>query len=191
MKLDIEGAEREALIGAKNTIARDRPVIIIECQLPETDPLLNPLEILTKWGYTFFSVNSYLEVQKEYLNEPGTFNLLACPQELNLSPRVHRMYRLKTFFRPRRVNLPAGKLFIDVELVGPGDCEGGVGIYDVNLNTPLIHYMTNFRALSHSTNSSLPLYLKSSARVEIKVMHECNHKHLKSYRIYKLSGLQS
>lgn len=189
IKLDIEGAEREALIGAKNLIARDRPVIILECQLPETDPLLNPLKVLTEWGYVFFSVNSYLEVQKEYGDEPGTFNLLACPQELNLSPRVKRKYRHKTLFRPNRMNLPIGKFIIDVELVGPGECEGGVGIYDVNQNTPLIYYMTNFSSLMHSTNSCLPLYLESPVKVELRVMQECNHKHLNSYKIFKLSGL--
>lgn len=189
IKLDVEGAEREALIGAKNVIARDRPIIIIECQLPEIDPLYNPLKVLTEWGYEFFSVNSYIEVKKEYGNEPGTFNLLACPNELNISPRLKRKYRLKTLFRPTQINLPTGKFIIDVELVGPGECEGGVGIYDANLNTPLIYYMTNFSALMHSTNSCLPLYLESSARVELRVMQECNHKHLNSYKIFQLSGL--
>lgn len=49
IKLDVEGAESRALRGAKDTIARFRPHLIIELHTPEQD--LAVAELLTAWNY--------------------------------------------------------------------------------------------------------------------------------------------
>jgi FkbM family methyltransferase len=49
LKLDVEGAESRALLGAKETIARFRPQMIIELHTPEQD--LAVAKLLTEWGY--------------------------------------------------------------------------------------------------------------------------------------------
>ena len=42
IKMDIEGAEREALKGAKNTLRRDKPVIMIDAYHRDDDPVVLP-----------------------------------------------------------------------------------------------------------------------------------------------------
>lgn len=49
VKLDVEGAESKALLGAEKTIRRFLPHLVIELHTPEQD--LTVARLLTEWGY--------------------------------------------------------------------------------------------------------------------------------------------
>lgn len=52
MKIDIEGSERDALIGARETIRRCKPVIYVECDRPDKEGALKAL--LHEYGYVMY-----------------------------------------------------------------------------------------------------------------------------------------
>lgn len=54
IKMDIEGAEYDALLGARELISRAKPIIVLE--LRETD--LRPLELLREHGYTAINLRT-------------------------------------------------------------------------------------------------------------------------------------
>jgi len=57
MKADVEGSEREVLDGARATIARDRPVILLELLAgTHADPAAETAAICASFGYEAFIV---------------------------------------------------------------------------------------------------------------------------------------
>jgi FkbM family methyltransferase len=53
VKMDIEGHEYAALLGARQTIARDRPVLLVEME-ERMQPVAPTVELLRSWGYAGF-----------------------------------------------------------------------------------------------------------------------------------------
>lgn len=53
MKLDVEGHEMPALLGAEQTIKRDRPLLIVELE-ERIQPIQPVLDLLAGWGYRAF-----------------------------------------------------------------------------------------------------------------------------------------
>jgi FkbM family methyltransferase len=187
IKLDIEGSESQALLGGLKLIKRDRPTIILECQLPQLPKDGNSLDILESLDYRFFSVNNYKEVKSDYAQEPGPFNVLAIPKEKDTFPKTRRSF-FQIKLHPNKILLPKGRFTIEVDLHGPFECQGGIGIFDIAKEDYAIYYMSNYKALSHSTNSSLPVYLDSPTLLQVKSMQHCDHPHLKSFRVRKVLG---
>ncbi len=57
IKVDVEGSEREVLDGARSTIARDRPVLLLELLAgTHADPLAHTAAICDSFGYDAFVV---------------------------------------------------------------------------------------------------------------------------------------
>jgi len=90
VKLDIEGYEKLALIGLKETMSLNRPIVLMElnCNLPESFKDENDLISTYPVNYTFMEILSTLEglYSGEYLLLPLIFdntqkNILAFPNE--------------------------------------------------------------------------------------------------------------
>lgn len=61
IKLDVEGFEYEALVGAKRTIKRYRPIIVIEEKL---DPDYRASALLKQWGMALVKIKKYDRIFK-------------------------------------------------------------------------------------------------------------------------------
>lgn len=81
LKLDVEGAERNVLLGAMRTLEDCKPVVVLEydANLGEEDDAMLLLKTL---GYVFYDANTYQKVNRErYLELETVFpvNVLALP----------------------------------------------------------------------------------------------------------------
>ena len=77
IKFDVEGAEREALIGAKNTVHRDRPAILLSLYHKAEDLFALPLQLKALCpDYDFY-------LRREFCLPLWEVNLLAVPKEKN------------------------------------------------------------------------------------------------------------
>lgn len=77
IKFDVEGAEAEALAGAKNTILRDRPAILLSLYHKAEDLFALPLQLKSLCpDYDFY-------LRREYCLPLWELNLLAIPKEKN------------------------------------------------------------------------------------------------------------
>ena len=93
LKLDIEGAEFEALVGAKNLLTQWKPVLVLE-YFPMPTPTNDALEFLDELGYIFYDVNLYRRVTRQFYrtfgNGPCLANVLAIPgASIGFSPYNH------------------------------------------------------------------------------------------------------
>jgi FkbM family methyltransferase len=76
IKLDIEGGEYFAILGAENTIKKHKPIITYE-YLPNTSRELDPRQLLENWGYAIFQLQTieghphfdYLAVHKDLIQD--------------------------------------------------------------------------------------------------------------------------
>jgi FkbM family methyltransferase len=63
IKIDVEGFEPEVIKGLTTTIRKSNPIIVFEYdneyQTRNNDSSLNPLHLLAKYDYTFFTVDGY------------------------------------------------------------------------------------------------------------------------------------
>lgn len=76
IKLDIEGGEYSAIVGAEVSIKKHFPIIVYEL-LPHTSTDKNPTQLLENWGYTVYQLYhpngsphwDYLAIPKHLLDE--------------------------------------------------------------------------------------------------------------------------
>ena len=73
IKIDVEGAEYQVLLGAKNILSKSKPVLIFECGIGATDYYdTNPADIfeyLTSLGYKINYLKNYLAGKKPLTKE--------------------------------------------------------------------------------------------------------------------------
>lgn len=87
IKLDVEGFEAAVLQGAENTIARSKPMIIMESWLESADKTLEPLQLLEQYGYQLFhpvwvisrSGFAYFDTRSPLTEQSGNVSLALIP----------------------------------------------------------------------------------------------------------------
>jgi FkbM family methyltransferase len=83
IKADVEGMEAEVLLGAKETIARCRPLIYVENDRPKKSELL--LEILADMSYrAFHHAPRYLPSGNRLFPDMVSLNVLGIPREMDV-----------------------------------------------------------------------------------------------------------
>jgi hypothetical protein len=104
MKLDVEGHEVPALLGAEKTIRRDRPTLIIELEA-RFQPISPVLDLLAGWGY-----------EPSVLTDQGWRSLAGYDLEAHQRAAIQRVSQ--SFVR--RVVWPRPR-YINMVLFRPGD----------------------------------------------------------------------
>lgn len=93
IKIDVEGSEREALLGARQTIERCRPVLYVECDRPDKAPAL--MALLHEYGYSMwhhqpplFNPDNHFKNGNNAFGNIVSFNLLCVHNSLELDREV-------------------------------------------------------------------------------------------------------
>jgi FkbM family methyltransferase len=189
IKIDVEGAEVDVLLGAKNTISNRSPWIIFEIEVPIRTTEKNPISMLDGYGYLFFDVNTLERISYESLNlNPGVFNLLAVPRTKVFDVQKQLIQNLDL---GDEIDLKKGEYLFSVELGGDLGCKQGIGIWNLTESNWEIYYETRMSSLVHTTNSCLPVYLDQDSKVEIRFGLECPHAHFVTSKVYSLNFLIS
>jgi len=89
IKMDVEGHEREALLGAEQTIAKFGPILYVENDRKEKSPAL--IAMLQSWGYqlywhapTLYQPNNYNRVAENVFEKIVSINMLCMPPQRQL-----------------------------------------------------------------------------------------------------------
>ena len=89
LKIDVEGMEAEVLLGAKQTIARHRPILHVENDRREKSPAL--IGLILELGYDLnwdlpplFNPSNFASCPDNIFSRIISINLLCIPKELNL-----------------------------------------------------------------------------------------------------------
>ena len=95
LKIDVEGMEADVLAGARNTIARHRPIIYVENDRQEKSAAL--IRLIEELGYTMYWHTPHMYNQNNYAGNPEnifpgivSINLLCIPKELSLTMQGFR-----------------------------------------------------------------------------------------------------
>jgi hypothetical protein len=95
MKIDVEGAERDVLLGSREVIARDRPALIVEVLAPaleSTGTSVAELEaLLRRYEYRLHAVadDTAALTAIEHLTDYSGENIVALPRERGAGTRRH------------------------------------------------------------------------------------------------------
>jgi FkbM family methyltransferase len=86
LKIDVEGMESEVLLGARETIAKHRPIIYAENDRRENSPRL--IRLLEEYGYRLywhspwlFNPNNFFGHRENVFGNVGSLNMLCVPNE--------------------------------------------------------------------------------------------------------------
>jgi FkbM family methyltransferase len=92
LKIDVEGMEREALLGARRLIERCRPLLYVENDRVETSAAL--MQTLSDLGYrmawhtpSLFNPHNHFAVEENDYPNVASFNLFCEPREAELAER--------------------------------------------------------------------------------------------------------
>jgi FkbM family methyltransferase len=116
IKLDVEGAEWEALAGAEATLRDHAPVVALE-YWPRGRQ--DPLDLLEAHGYTCFDTNRYTRVDRAYYRRHPLRNIVA--NVIALPSRVGLVYAAVALREVADVPIAGGGLrSADLDLPSPG-----------------------------------------------------------------------
>ena len=92
IKIDVEGMEREVLLGAESTIARLRPFLYVENETPDESPALLrallDLDYVLFWHVVpFFDADNYRGKADDIFGGLGCVNVFCAPREIPLEMR--------------------------------------------------------------------------------------------------------
>jgi|688.fasta_scaffold298837_1 FkbM family methyltransferase len=170
IKVDVEGAEFEALLGCKVTILRDHPVVTYE----RTKGNKSVDEFLKSLNYKLYLSNTLdLLTWHNSGDENGIYNILAIPETIQLE--IRKEFGWYGLISPR---LKPGLYVTHVELNPNFTCSNGVGVWNLKEGYWETAYVTDMRSLSHFTNSTLLFDIESTAEVEIRMTETCKHDHI-------------
>jgi len=170
IKVDVEGAEFQALLGCKETILRDKPVVTYERTKGDSrvDTLLRSL------NYKLYLSNTLdLMTSHNSGDENGIYNVLAIPETVNLE--VRKKFKWNGLFSPK---LMPGLYVAHVEIDPGVNCANGVGVWNLQDGYWETAYVTNIKSLAHFTNSTLLFDIDSPTKVEIRMTESCKHEHI-------------
>jgi FkbM family methyltransferase len=170
IKVDVEGAEFQALLGCRETILRDKPVVTYERTKGDTrvDNFLRSL------NYKLYLSNTLdLMTSHNSGDENGIYNVLAIPETVNME--VRKEFKWNGLFSQR---LTPGLYVAHVEIDPNFICGNGVGVWNLQDGYWETAYVTSIRSLAHFTNSTLLFDIDSPAKVEIRMTESCDHQHI-------------
>jgi FkbM family methyltransferase len=170
IKVDVEGAEFEALLGCKATILRDHPVVAYE----RTKGNKSVDEFLRSLNYKLYLSNT-LELMTPHnsSNEIGIYNILAIPESIGVE--IRKKFGWHGSISPK---LKPGLYVAHVEIDQNFTCGNGVGVWNLKDGYWETAYVTDIKSLSHFTNSTLLFDVSSPVEVEIRMTEGCKHNHI-------------
>lgn len=172
IKVDVEGAEFEAIKGAAITIQRDYPVVTYErtAGKKDVDAFLRSL------GYKLYLSNT-LDIMTVHNTHDGrgVYNVLAVPPTISICVQKEILW-----IGAKSPKLHPGLYISHVEIGSEVECNNGVGVWNLNGNYWETAYVTKIESLAHYTNSTLLFDVTFSSSVEIRMTENCSHQHIKN-----------
>lgn len=165
VKMDIEGAEADALLGFERTIATRKPILILE----HTPPDNTCLEFLFAKGYTAIDLQNYRRIRTPADILAGTVvtDLLYAPEEKlagtayadDISPVIETTLTAADFswpqdklFQSKSVDLRPGRYIARIKFTASGQSNTMCGIWPDGEHAPLMR--------AHALSSALSVFAR-------------------------------
>jgi len=164
IKIDVEDAEFHVLQGARETLQRCKPVIVLEYRPPKS-PEVDAAVLLQSWGYALIDVNLFQPVDREYYlsayDKPTMVNILAVHKNSVPWPADGLYFRVEPVVR-LDVDRPAtdfvwlepGRYMAALKFEAPAALEAIVAVTDKN-GRRLSYYQGRAGILARAANSHL------------------------------------
>ncbi len=156
IKIDVEGAEWDALRGGRAVLVDAEPVVVFE-DAGRHEINRDPMTILLDAGYALYDSASYRSVDRRFYDErPGVSNVLAIPPRLKRSFSYRREHICTVTANFNAVALPAGGRYVlECQLDGSGSETAFLQAVDSEKGQIEVMYETRLPSLKHHTNSNL------------------------------------
>ena len=199
IKMDIEGAEIWALKGAAQTIENYRPIFILEYSA-ECSENEDPLEYLKLFNYTFWDVNLYTQVDRDFYRnfaKPPVVNVLCLPREewekssyrflnlhllsameLNASVMPHSSYALV-------FEIDSSRYLAVFDFEGDGKLNAALSVN--SKDETLAYYEGNLQILKSPASSHVVFEINDKNQVTFSLINKSNETILfRGFSLYKV-----
>lgn len=175
IKIDVEGAEFHVLSGARETLERCKPAIVLE-YCPPASPEVDAIVFLQSLGYALLDVNLCQPVDREYYlsadEKPTMVNILAVHKDTAPWPADGVYFRVEPVVRldvaraaTDFVWLEPGRYVAALEFEAPCDLDAIVAVSDKN-GQRLSYYQGPAGMLARDANSHLVFEINEPLQVQ-------------------------
>lgn len=147
IKIDVEGGEADVLDGAKETIERARPIVILEFSPGARNPIL----VLKSLNYDVYDLNNYSPVDVGYYDQPIATNVVGVPSERG----VVFQFSNTRVFTGGVIEVEEGFSVAEFEIRYSGEGVGALTCTGPDGET-LAYFQASFRQLQHHSCSAIP-----------------------------------
>ncbi|GGB48546.1 hypothetical protein GCM10011316_20860 [Roseibium aquae] len=192
IKIDVEGAEYDVLVGAEKTLQEVQPVVVYE-DIGNVRAKRDPIDILVRNGYRLYDAALYEHVDRSFYDErKGVANVLAIPPRLQKKYSYQKLH-LCTKIGRATIKLWPGRYVLECDLASESTEIGWIKLTNITSGQVECVYETRVNWLKHHTSSSLVADVKEAALYEVSVGsdNDISDLRLDKIRVYELDNIIS